>query len=321
MNMVFSARLRKLALLLFAAALCAALAACSGAGDKGERIDLSDALGGSSIMTSGDLIAFIARGEGNTAVLGNNIDLAREMLKLTRVRGDLTIEGNGFTITGSGDCVIRLEDGMSLTLNNVTIVGGYDAIGALGDCTVYGKNTTVKGIANGVNCIGQLNIGKNSDLKFVAQEGNGAVARGITLLEGASLHASGGLSGVISTDGDITLSPQSRLYAETDENYNALQCARTLVLKDGCTLSAVNRGFYHGAETETLFVEGAVTIEAKGGEKGTGFFIYTLSEDVRILGSCEPEARFENGNGSIAFVKSAAELATPAPDPSPTPEE
>ncbi|MCE5236467.1 MAG: hypothetical protein ABFC62_10205 [Clostridiaceae bacterium] len=319
--MALSARFRKLALLLFAATLCAALASCSGTEDKGEQIDLSDALGGSSIMTSGDLIAFIARGEGNTAVLGNNIDLDREMLRLTRARGDLTIEGNGFTITGSGDCVIRLEDGMSLTLNNVTIVGGYDAVGALGDCTVYGKNATVKGVANAVNCIGQLNIGKNSELVFVAQEGNGAAARGVTLLEGASLQTAGGLSGIVSTDGDITLSPLSRLYAETDKNYNALQCARTLTLKDGCTLSAVNRGLYHGAETETLFVEGAVTVEATGGEKGTGLFIYTLSEDVRILGSCEPEARFENGNGSIAFVKSVAELATPSPEPLQTPEE
>ena len=314
-----AARLRKLSALLLAAMACAALASCAGTeGGNGEQVDFSDALGGSAIMTAGDLIAFVERGEGNTAVLENNIELDREMLKLTNARGDFTIEGNGFTITGSGDCVIRLEDKMSLTLNNVTVIGGHDAIGALGDCTVFGKNATVKGIANAVNCIGQLSIGENSDLTFDAQEGNGAVARSVTLLDGASLHASGGLSGVVSTDGDVTLSPASKLYAETDENYNALQCARTLTLKDGCLFSAVNHGLYHGAETDTLAVEGAVTIEAAGGSKGTGLFIYTLNEDVRFLGSCEPEARFENGKGSIAFVKSAAELATPSPEPTQT---
>ncbi len=320
--MTLKSTFRRFFLFLLAAAFCAATASCSGTeGDNGEKIDLSDPVGGSSIVTAGDLIAFVESGEGNTAVLQNNIDLERGMLKLTRARGDFTIEGNGFTITGSGDCVIRLEDNMKLTLNDVTIVGGYDGIGALGDCTICGNNATVKGVANAANCIGLLTIGNKSSLTFTAQEGSGAVARGVTLLDSAELNASGGMGGVTSTDGDVTLMAESKLYAQTDENYNALQCARALVLTDGCTLHVTNNGLYHGAETNTLSVEGAVTIEAAGGEKGAGLFIYTLDEDVRILGSCTPEARFENGNGSIAFVDSVEDLATPTPEPTQTPEE
>lgn len=305
---------RRFFLLLLAAAFCAVSVSCSGMeGDDGEQIDISDPVGGSSIVTADDLIAFAESGEGNTAVLQNNINLDRNMLKLTCARGDFTIEGNGFTVTGSGDCVIRLEDKMKLTLNDVTIVGGYDGIGALGDCTIYGNNATVKGVANAANCIGVLTIGSKSSLTFIAQEGSGAIARGITLLDGAELNASGGMGGITSTDGDVTLMASSKLYAQTDKNYNALQCARTLVLTDGCMLNVTNNDLYHGAEANTLSVEGAVTIEATGGEKGAGLFIYTLDSDVRILGSCTPEARFENGNGSITFVDSVEDLATPTP--------
>lgn len=314
-------KLRTFLILALALTVSLALASCAGTeGKDGDQIDLSDPLGGSSIMTADDLLEFIARGEGNTAVLANNIDLESVMLRLSNERGNLTIEGNGFTITGIGDCVIRLEAGMLLTLNNVTIVGGSDGIGALGDCTIAGKGSKVKGVASAVNCIGFLTIGENSDLAFEAQEGSGATARGITLDPGAVLSASGGMGGVASSDGDITLMSSSELYAYTVENYNALQCARTLSLKDGSKLTVTNSGFYHGAETDSFSVEGAVTIEAKGGSKGTGLFIYSLNEDVRILGSCSPEARFENGNGSIAFVKDEADLVTPTPEPTQTPE-
>ena len=312
---------RKLAVFLLAALLCAVLCACSKSdGDDPEKIDLSDAHGGSAIVTADDLVEFIERGEGNTAVLDNNIDLENVMLKLTNVRGNLTIEGNGFTITGNGDCVIRMEAGMTLTLNNVTIVGGYDGIGALGDCTVAGKGSTVRGVASAVNCIGLLTISKGSNLTFEAQEGSGATARGITLESNAMLSATGGMSGVVSTDSGITLSEGSQLFAYTSENYNALQCARTLALKDGSTLTVSNLGLYHGAETDTLSVEGAAVINATGGSKGTGLFIYTLDEDIRVLGSCSPEARFENGNGSIDFVETPDELFTPTPEPTQTPE-
>ena len=314
--------LRRFLLLLLTAAFLAVSVSCSGKeGDDGVQIDISDPVGGSSIVTADDLVAFVEKGEGNTAILQNNIDLDRDMLKLTRTRGDFTIEGNGFTITGSGDCVIRLEDKMKLTLNDVTIVGGYDGIGALGDCTISGNNATVKGVANAANCIGLLTIGNKSNLTFLAQEGSGAIARGVTLSEGALLNASGGMGGITSTDGDVTLTASSYLNAQTDKNYNALQCARTLVLMDGCTLKVTNNDLYHGAEANTLSVEGAVTIEASGGEKGAGLFIYTLNDDVRILGSCIPEARFENGNGNIMFVDSIEDLATPTPEPTETPED
>lgn len=312
---------RKLIGFALSALLLAALSACAGTdGDDTEKIDLSDALGGSAIVTAVDLVEFIERGEGSTAVLDNNIDLENVMLKLTNARGNLTIEGNGFTITGNGDCVFRMEADMTLTLNNVTIVGGYDGIGALGNCTLAGKGSTIKGVASAVNCIGFLTISEYSNLTFEAQEGSGASARGITIGNNAVLNATGGMSGVISTDSGITLSEGSQLLAYTLENYNALQCARTLTLKDGSTLTVSNLGLYHGAETDTLSVEGAAVINATGGSKGAGLFIYTLDEEIRVLGNCTPEARFENGNGSITFVETPDELTTPTPEPTQTPE-
>lgn len=312
------AAFKKLFVLTLALAAVLPLAACGARRDGGNKIDISDALGGSAIVSANDLTAFVERGEGGTAVLQSNIDLERGMLKFTKARGAITIEGNGFTITGSGDCVLRLEDGVSLTLNDLIVVGGYDGIGALGDCVVSGRNTTVKAVASAVNCIGFLTFGKNCDILLSGQEGRGAVARGVTFDESAAVHALGGMGGVVSGDGDIALMRNSALVAETEKNYSALQCARTLVLNDGAKLTARNNGLYHGAETDTIFVEGAVSVEATGGEKGTGFFVYTLNDDLYFLGSCTPEARFENGNGSIAFVKSADEL--PTPEPTETPE-
>ncbi len=310
----FSKKRKMLCIILLAFLAAATLTACAeGDGGGDGHIDLSDPLGGSAIMTAEELKAFAENGEGNTAVLANNIDLESEMLVLNAQRGDFTIEGNGFTVTGIGDCVIRLDKGLRLTLNNVTIVGGSDGIGALGDCTVSGSNSTIKGVASAVNCIGFLTIGDSSSLVFEAQEGNGAVARAVTIGKGATLSASGGLSGVISLDGDITLMPSSELLAKTKVNYNALQCARTLAMTDGSVLAVQNDGLYHGAETDSLSIEGAATINAAGGSKGTGLFIYTLDEELRVLGTCSPEARFENGSGGITFVESKEELATPEP--------
>ena len=53
------------------------------------------------------------------------------MLKLTAQRGSITIDGNGYTLSGTGDCIIRLDEGCKLTLNDITLHSGSTAIGCL----------------------------------------------------------------------------------------------------------------------------------------------------------------------------------------------
>ena len=90
-------------------------------------------------------------------------------------------------------------------------------------------------------------------------------------------------------------------------------------MEEGSALIVENRGEYHGAEITALAVNGAVTIEAKGGKNSSGLFLFEQLQNIAVIGSCEPKARFESGKGSITFVESAADLPTPeALNPQPT---
>ena len=84
-------------------------------------------------------------------------------------------------------------------------------------------------------------------------------------------------------------------------------------MRDGSTLNVTNTSEYHGAEIQSLRVEGKVTINAVGGGNGVGLFIAELREDIYVMGSCDPEPRYENGRGRVNFVDVV-------PDPTPTPE-
>ena len=61
------------------------------------------------------------------------------MLKLTAQRGSITIDGNGYTLSGTGDCIIRLDEGCKLTLNDITVHSGSTAIGCLGSAEIGGE--------------------------------------------------------------------------------------------------------------------------------------------------------------------------------------
>jgi len=309
---------RQIKLMMAAIFLAVFLSGCSGAPEH-TKVDFADPIGGSSIVTAADLIAFIEKGESDVAKLSADISLEGEMLRITKARQGITIDGNGFTISGAGACVLRLDEGCSITLNNITIYGVADAIGCLGTAFIGGNGAKITGIGNGIRSEGSVTILSGSSISCEANKGVGVVSSGLTLQDGASLTAEGPMGG-ISSSGDIFVNSGAQLAAYTEENYNAIKCGATLTLEDGSKFIAENRGSFHGAEISMLQVNGAVTIEAKGGKNSSGLFLFEQLENIAVIGSCEPQPRFEKGKGSITFVDKAQDLPD-EPQPVATPVE
>ena len=301
-------------------ALCAMLLAGCAGEEEEARVELADPIGGSSIVTGADLLAFLERGESNTATLSGDISLEQEMLRITKERDGLVINGNGFTLSGAGDCVIRLEEGCSVTLNDVVIHSGADAIGCLGDASIGGSGLSIVGLGNGIRAAGTVPILPNSDIQATATNGTGLIAANLILEAGASVTGQGPLGGA-DIAGSILLKEGASLGAFTQENYNALKCDATLTMLDGASLKVENSGQYHGAEIGALSVSGMVTIEATGGENSSGLFLFEQLDSITVLGHCTPAPRFESGKGSITFIEDPADFPseeeltqTPAPE-------
>ncbi len=312
--------LKRIKVLLAALSLAALLWGCGGEPEQ-TKVELADPIGGSSIVTAADLMAFLEKGEADTAQLSADISLEGEMLRITKARDGLIIDGNGFTLSGAGDCVLRLDAGCSVTLNNITIHSGSDAIGCLGNASIGGTGARLIGVGNGIRAEGEVVIAAGSSIECNANVGMGFTSSGLVLQEGAGLSAAGPMGGV-NVSGEISVGRGARLAAYTDQNYNALKCGGTLALEDGAALIVENSGEFHGAEITSLAVNGAVTIEAKGGKNSSGLFLFEQLQNIAVIGSCEPKARFESGKGSITFVQNAADLPTDAelnPQPTATP--
>ena len=293
------------------AAMTLLLIGCSA---SNERIDLTDPLSGSSILSAADLEAFFKYGENDTAVLAASFSMEDTMLKLTAQRGSITIDGNGYTLSGTGDCIIRLDEGCKLTLNDITVHSGSTAIGCLGSAEIGGENANIIGVSDGILCADELIVSEGSSLVCKGSNGRGIDAEDITIKAGASVSGEGVLGGVNSRS-DITLERGASLAAYTDENYNALKCDGQLSMADGSALTVENRGRYHGAEIYEFAIEGAVSINATGGSEATGLFITEQHSNMYAVGSCKPEARVENGKGRITFVDDASKIPAEIPQP------
>lgn len=276
------------------------------------QLDVSNPEDG--VVTAAELLAFFSKGEGNTVKLAASIDLGDEMLRLSATRGSVAINGNGYTITSTADCVIRLEEGSRIALLDLNIKAGGCGIGCLEDASIYGKNLTIYAVADGIQCAGDLRIEDKSHITVEAARGNGLRAKSIDLGADSYLVCTGGQSAVNVTKNDLTLEEGVYLSAVTGDHYNAIKCGGDLIMRDGASLYVENLGEYHGAEVSTLRIEGIVTIMAKGGDKGVGLFLFTLRNDYKLLGYCEPEARFESGKGSLSFVSDAAQIQTAVPE-------
>lgn len=300
--------------ILLAAFMAASLALCA-CGGEGGHVELADPFGGSSIVSAADLETFFLEGTSNTAVLSSSFSMEDAMLKVTKERGDITIDGNGCTLSGTADCIIRIDDGCKLTLNNVTLHSGAMAIGALGNAEVGGAGSRIIGISDGILCTGKLTISPNSTLTFSGTNGCGVEAEELSLGAEAKVSGDGVLGGIEIGEGGITLEQGASLSALTAENFNALKCEGTCAMSDGSALTVQNDGKYHGAEIYEFSIDGTVSINAAGGKEATGLFVVEQQSDMYAIGGCTPTARYQNGKGRISFVASAAEIpaATPVP--------
>ena len=160
------------------AAMTLLLIGCSA---NNERIDLTDPLSGSSILSAADLEAFFKYGENDTAVLAASFSMEDTMLKLTAQRGSITIDGNGYTLSGTGDCIIRLDEGCKLTLNDITVHSGSTAIGCLGSAEIGGENANIIGVSDGILCADELIVSEGSSLVCKGSNGRGIDAEDITI--------------------------------------------------------------------------------------------------------------------------------------------
>lgn len=294
--------------------ICMALFGACGDDIPQEHVDLSDPVSGDGIYTTAELIDFIESGASDTATLGASIDLGGEILRITKARGSITICGNGFSITGNGDCVLRLEDGCTLRLEDISIMGGRNGIGCLGDAMI-GGNAEINSVAHCITGVGDIVIQENSSFTLASNVGCGIQVKGLTLLKKSAITANGALGAVSVAGDELTLGEDAALIAATEDHYNALKCEGTLTMQNGSLLRVTNNGEYHGAEIRDLSVEGLATLEAAGGEKGVGVFLFEQEKDIYLVGSCTPELRFEVGDGSVTFVADASEIPEPEPEP------
>lgn len=283
--------------------------ACAAGGENPGDEELGDPLSGKAISTVAELKLFIEKGTTETAILAASIDLGNEMLRIPAERGSLTIEGNGFALVGRGDSVIRLDDGVTITINDLTVKGSACGIGMMGDNQLSGRDLRIEGGMHAVSGLGSVQIGSESKLSIEGGSGFGLSVRELTVSEGAVISASGG-SGAIHISGSAVVQERAEIDAVSGA-YNAFKCGKVLSMLDGSRLSVANTGDYHGAEITELSIEGTVSIYAHGGTKGVGLFLMELYDELTVIGECDPPARSESGRGKIKFVKNAPE-STPA---------
>ncbi len=265
------------------------------------KIEIAGDSEGIKISSGADLIDLFRKGRSSTAILTDNVHIGREILKLTEALGTMTLIGNGFTIYGEGECVIRMDNNCHLNMESLTLMGSHDGIGIMGDGTISAKNSKIDAGLNGISATGNLKLNENGSINVTGRTGRGIDAKGLTIQNNAQITALGNLNGINVTRDEFIMLEGSKLTAYSGQ-YNAVKCSNTLVLNDGAVFEVTNTGEYHGAELEAIEVHGTVTIKASGGEKGAGLFLFELNDQITVKGFCNPNYRIESGHGSIEFI-------------------
>ena len=100
------------------------LTACSPG--KPNDLDELQNIGSGLIMSADELLRFFESGEEAECELGANINLGDEMLTISQGdRNSLVIIGNGHTITSDAECLVRLDDGCSISLIDINLISGF----------------------------------------------------------------------------------------------------------------------------------------------------------------------------------------------------
>ncbi len=250
------------------------------------------------IATARELQDFFESG-GSSVRLAADIDMEDTMLKLTSARGSIEIIGNGHTIAGSAPCVIRLEDGCSIALNNVSISARQTGLGLLGGGTVAAADASVTAEVNAIQAAGALTVASGSSLTL-SGNGNGIVALGVSVQQGSTLAVTS-VSAAISTGrGDLTLYPRAKVTSEASGD-NAVKVDGMLIMMEEAVLTASNTGEHNGVRIGSLQAKESATLNAKGGINGAGLFVVELYEDVTLKGESTPDVKIEAGKGKLTF--------------------
>lgn len=257
------------------------------------------------VTSKEELVAFFETEKMRSAKLLCDIAIGDTMLILPASRGAVMIDGGGFTLSGTGSCVLRVDENAEVILKDLTVIGSADALGALDQAVIGGENLVLQGGRHAISGVGRLYIAKDSTLTAIAESGCGISAAQLEIAAGCDITASGALAGVLSSHGSIVIAEQTQVYSESN-GYHALKCTGQLLMKNGSLLEVQNIGEYNGAELGSMVVEGAVTIRAQGGEKGRGIFLSELYDDVSVSGFCDPAVRNETGDGKLLFAKEPA---------------
>lgn len=268
------------------------------------------------ISTEAELIDFFLNGTEPECTLSSDIDVKFNMLKLTKERGHITVNGNGYTLSGSAECLIRMDDDTSLTLNDIHLSSSAVCIAIQGSGSIAATDLSIESQYNCFDVFQTLTLEENSDLLATSTSGYGIVAAGVILENGvdAVIHSLGSASAVSVSHDGLLLTEGSSLTA-SGYGYNALSSDSTVTLLDGSKLDIKNMGSYHACEIDSIYIEGTVEINAIGGESGVGIFIAMLTQNYHVVGECTPDLRKEKGLGSIRFYESADLLPSPTPTP------
>lgn len=254
------------------------------------------------VGTAAELINFFELEEGAAiAQLTADIDIGGEMLKLNNTRGEITIMGEGFTISGHGSCVIRLDDECSIKLLDVKIIGDQIGIGLLGGGAISASNCTVNAASHAIQAIKKLTVISGSRLNITSGGGMGILCDGFVAENGASINIVGDAAALQSQSGNIVLM-QNAVVECSSMGDNTLKTDGDLELYGLSKLIAVNKGEHNAAKIGTLIVyESSASLELTGGTNGISLFIVEQHEDIEVKGFVTKEVRVEVGAGNINF--------------------
>lgn len=252
------------------------------------------------VSTAEELLAFFEAGQTASVRLEADIDMRDVMLKQTFARGQIELDGDGHTITSSASSLLRLEDGCTILLSNVTLHASQIAIGLLGGGFLGGDGVSLQSENTAIYATGSLAVLPHSTLTLISSGGAGIYASGLTLGTKSILSIEALTCAVSTARGDLLLEKAASLTCSAQGD-NIVKTDGTLYLMENAVLRSQNTGDHNAARIGTLHADPTATLEAQGGKNGIGLFVVEQYEDVTLRGYCTPAAHQERGDGAILF--------------------
>ena len=169
----------------------------------------------------------------DTIILSQDITLRTELPVIT---SDITIEGNGYAISGNNRYRIFYNDGGALTINDLTMTEGYVEAELIRNEDGTLKASTANSIGGAIyNANGTVSISRSSFSGNSTENYGGAVynAGGLSISDSAFSHNSadnGG--GAIYADGPLSISGSAFSHNSADNGGGAIYANGLLIISD-----------------------------------------------------------------------------------------